>query len=227
MRSPRNSVTTLAWLDDQAEDIEVRGRTEAPAFAGETSEPHTVPSEERPRPKKFEDDINDDDLCSEEVEVEAMHASSVKAKKKRPGHNERLVTVEDIANDDTISISLPKVEVEQALSKPEYGRLIGKMWEKFAAPAPAKQHVAKRTKVCASNPKVPLVTSSNLKPKDLPVSSSGQAILNYPLLMVVATGPILRKYHLKLELPLPSPNYSFPFGYHTNFSLLYDRHIML
>ncbi|KAL3693454.1 hypothetical protein R1sor_007105 [Riccia sorocarpa] len=35
------------WLDDQAEDNEVRGRTEAPAFARETSEPHTAPSEER------------------------------------------------------------------------------------------------------------------------------------------------------------------------------------
>ncbi|KAL3697713.1 hypothetical protein R1sor_011789 [Riccia sorocarpa] len=180
------------WLDDQAEDIDVRGRTEAPAFAGETSEPHTAPSEERQRPKKFENDINDDDLCSEEGDAESEDDCLIYVLMReqvrfdngsasvRPGHNERLVTVEDIANDDTISISLPKVEVEQALSKPEYGRLIGKMWEKFAAPAPAKQPITKRAKVSASNPKVLLVTSSNLKPKDLPASSSGQAILNYP-----------------------------------------------
>ncbi|KAL3682936.1 hypothetical protein R1sor_000958 [Riccia sorocarpa] len=180
------------WLDDQAEDNEVRGRTEAPAFAGETSEPHTDQSQERQRPKKFEDDIDDDDLCSEEGDVESEDDCLIDVLLReqvrfdngsasvRPGHNERLVTVEDIAYDETISISLPKVEVEQAVSKPEYGRLIGKMWEKFAAPAPAKQPVAKRAKVSASNPNVPLVTCSNLKPKDLPASSSGQAILNYP-----------------------------------------------
>ncbi|KAL3701084.1 hypothetical protein R1sor_019106 [Riccia sorocarpa] len=144
------------WLDDQAEDIEVRGRTEAPAFAGETSEPHTAPSEERQRPKKFEDDINDDDLCSEEGDAES--------------EDDCLIDV----------LMREQVEVEQTLSKPEYGRLIGKMWEKFAAPAPAKQPVAKRAKVSTSNPKVPLVTCSNLKPKDLPASNSGQAILNYP-----------------------------------------------
>ncbi|KAL3683082.1 hypothetical protein R1sor_001104 [Riccia sorocarpa] len=180
------------WLDDQAEDNEVRRRTEAPTFAGETSEPHTDQSQERQRPKKFEDDIDDDDLYSEEGDAESEDDCLIDvllreqvrfdngSASARPGHNERLVTVEDIAYDETISISLPKVEVEQAVSKPEYGRLIGKMWEKFAAPAPAKQHVAKRAKVSASNPNVPLVTCSNLKPKDLPASSSGQAILNYP-----------------------------------------------
>ncbi|KAL3680182.1 hypothetical protein R1sor_023138 [Riccia sorocarpa] len=185
------------WLDDQAEDNEFRGRTEAPAFAGETSEPHTDQSQERQRPKKFEDDIDDDDiddddLCSEEGDAESEDDCLIDVLLReqvrfdngsasvRPGHNERLVTVEDIAYDETISISLPKVEVEQAVSKPEYGRLIGKMWEKSAAPAPAKQPVAKRAKLSASNPNVPLVTCSNLKPKDLPANSSGQAILNYP-----------------------------------------------
>ncbi|KAL3683105.1 hypothetical protein R1sor_001127 [Riccia sorocarpa] len=180
------------WLDDQAEDNEVRGRTEAPAFAGETSEPHTAPSEERQRPKKFEDDIDDDDLCSEEGDAESEDDCLMDVLLReqvrfdngsasiRPGRNERLVTVEDIANDDTISISLPKVEVEEAVEKPEYGRLIGKMWEKFVAPAPTKQPVTKRAKVSASNPKVAIVTCSNLKPKDLPASSSGQATLNYP-----------------------------------------------
>ncbi|KAL3692227.1 hypothetical protein R1sor_005878 [Riccia sorocarpa] len=142
--------------------------------------------------RKFEDDIDDDDLCNEEGDAESEddYLIDVLLREQvrfdngsasvRPGHNERLVTVEDIAYDETISISMPKVEVEQAVSKPEYGRLIGKMWEKFAAPAPTKQHVAKRAKVSASNPNVPLVTCSNLKPKDLPASSSGQAILNYP-----------------------------------------------
>ncbi|KAL3687058.1 hypothetical protein R1sor_013367 [Riccia sorocarpa] len=47
------------WLDDQAEDNEVRERTEASAFAGETSEPHTDQSQERQRPKKFEYDTDD------------------------------------------------------------------------------------------------------------------------------------------------------------------------
>ncbi|KAL3689620.1 hypothetical protein R1sor_015929 [Riccia sorocarpa] len=180
------------WLDDQAEDNEVRGRTEAPTFAGETSEPHTDQSQEHQGPKKFEDDIDDDDLCSEEGDAESEDDCLIDVLLReqvrfdngsasvRPGYNERLVTVEDIAYDETISISLPKVEVEQAVSKPEYGRLIGKIWEKFAAPAPAKQHVSKRAKLSASNPNVPLVTCSNLKPKDLPASSSGHAILNCP-----------------------------------------------
>ncbi|KAL3683431.1 hypothetical protein R1sor_001453 [Riccia sorocarpa] len=180
------------WLDDQAEDNEVRGRTEAPAFEGETSEPHTDQSQERQRPKKFEDDIDDDDLCSEEGDAESKDDCLINVLLReqvrfdngsasvRPEHNERLFTVEDIAYDETISISLPKVEVEQAVLTPEYGRLIGKMWEKFAAPALAKQPVAKRAKLSASNPNVPLVTCSNLKPKDLPANSSGQAILNYP-----------------------------------------------
>ncbi|KAL3679606.1 hypothetical protein R1sor_022562 [Riccia sorocarpa] len=147
------------WLDDQAEDNEVRGRTEAPAFAGETLEPQTAPSEERQRPKKFEDDIDDDDLCSEEDDAESEYDCLMDvflreqvrfdngSASVRPGRNERLVTVKDIANDDTISISLPKVEVEEAVEKPEYGLLIGKMWEKFAAPALAKQPVTKRAKV--------------------------------------------------------------------------------
>ncbi|KAL3679405.1 hypothetical protein R1sor_022361 [Riccia sorocarpa] len=179
------------WLDDQAEDNEVRRRTEAPAFVGENSEPHTDQYQERQRPKKFEDDIDDDDICSEEGDAESEDDCLIDVLLReqvcfdngsasvRPGHNERLylVTVEDKAYDETISISLLKVEVEQAVSKPEYGR---KMWEKFAAPALAKQPVAKRAKVSASNPNVPLVTCSNLKPKDLPASSSGQAILNYP-----------------------------------------------
>ncbi|KAL3686553.1 hypothetical protein R1sor_009127 [Riccia sorocarpa] len=107
----------------------------------------------------------EDDLCSEEGDVESEDDCLINVLLReqvrfdngsasvRPGHNERLVTVEDIAYDETISISLPKVEVEQAVSKPEYGRLIGKMWEKFAAPAPVKQPVAKRAKLSASNPK--------------------------------------------------------------------------
>ncbi|KAL3678369.1 hypothetical protein R1sor_021325 [Riccia sorocarpa] len=117
------------WLDDQAEDNEVRGRTEAPAFAGETSEPHTDQSQERQRPKKFVDDIDDDDLCSEEGDAESEDDCLIDvllqervrfdngSASVRPGHNERLVTVEDIAYDETISISLPKVEVEEAVSK--------------------------------------------------------------------------------------------------------------
>ncbi|KAL3682902.1 hypothetical protein R1sor_000924 [Riccia sorocarpa] len=126
------------WFDDQAEDNEIRGRTDASAFGGETSEPHTAPSEERQRPKKFEDDIDDDDLCNEEGDGESKDDCLMDVLLRlqvrfdngsaaiRPGLNERLLTVEDI--------SLPKVEVEEAIEKPEYGRLIGKMWEKFAAP---------------------------------------------------------------------------------------------
>ncbi|KAL3701754.1 hypothetical protein R1sor_019776 [Riccia sorocarpa] len=102
------------WLDDQTENNEVKGRTEAPAFSGETSEPHTAPFEERQRPKKFEDDIDDDDLCSEEGDAESeddclmdvLLREQVRfdngSASVRPGRNERLVTVEDIANDDTI-----------------------------------------------------------------------------------------------------------------------------
>ncbi|KAL3696260.1 hypothetical protein R1sor_010336 [Riccia sorocarpa] len=150
------------WLDDQAEDNEVRGRTEAPAFAGETSEPRTDQSQERQRPKKFEDDNDDDDLCSEEGDAESEDDCLIDVLLReqvrfdngsasvKPGHNERLVTVQEIAYDETISISLPKVEVEQAVSKPEYGRLIDKMWEKFAAPAPAKQPVVRLQPECSS-----------------------------------------------------------------------------
>ncbi|KAL3692182.1 hypothetical protein R1sor_005833 [Riccia sorocarpa] len=96
---------------------------------------------------------------------------------------DKLVEEDDAESEDDCLMDVllrEQVEVEEAVEKPEYGRLIGKMWEKCAAPAPAKQPVAKRAKMSASNPKVALVTCSNLKPKDLPANSSGQAILNYP-----------------------------------------------
>ncbi|KAL3676359.1 hypothetical protein R1sor_026307 [Riccia sorocarpa] len=96
----------------------------------------SAPSQETQRPKKFEDDIDDDDVCSEEGDGESEddclldvlcrpqvrfdNGSAV----VRPGPNERLVTVEEIANDDTICISLLNVEVEEVVDKPEYGRLL-------------------------------------------------------------------------------------------------------
>ncbi|KAL3693741.1 hypothetical protein R1sor_007392 [Riccia sorocarpa] len=155
--SLRNSVATLAsGSTTKQKTTRPEGRTEAPVEARETSEARCAPSQETQPPKKYKDDIDDDDLSNEDDSLlDVLCRRHVRfddgSATVRPKPDEKLVTVEKIVDDDTVDISLPKVEVEEAVENPKYGPTIRFIWNKFATPVFAKQHVPKRAKVSASN----------------------------------------------------------------------------